>query len=272
MVFDIALENYLKEIDEAQLLSKEEEIELANRIAIDNDLQARDLLIRSNLRLVVKIAKKFTGKHLSYADLVEEGNLGLMRAVDTFDPDFGVRFSTYSAWWIKQSIKRSLLLNAQPVHIPTYLVELINQYKHCCARLESILGVAPTLNQIAKDMDIPLRKAQIVKDIVSSIAETTTAATAEEDVDIFDSVCDNKIAQPYLNMLEDEELSRALDLIKKLDAREAQILTFRFGLDGQPPMEINKIAESMQLTRERIRQLYNSAIAKLRKKMTKANS
>ena len=127
MVFDATIKDYLKEIDEAPLLDWQQEKKLANLVIEENDYLARDQLVRSNLRLVVNIAKKFTSRGMQLADLIEEGNLGLMRAVDSFDPEHKVRFSTYSSWWIKQSIKRALLSNFQPIHIPTYMVELVNQ-------------------------------------------------------------------------------------------------------------------------------------------------
>ncbi|MHC4085014.1 MAG: sigma-70 family RNA polymerase sigma factor, partial [Planctomycetota bacterium] len=130
MAFDATIKDYLKEIDAAKLLTQEQEHELGKLIVEENDPWARDKLVRSNLRLVVNIAKKYGGRGMSLGDLIEEGNLGLLRAVDYFDPDRGTRFSTYAAWWIKQSIKRAMLENTQPVHIPTYMVTLINHWRH----------------------------------------------------------------------------------------------------------------------------------------------
>jgi len=268
MIFDSSIKDYLKEIDQTPLLSAEEEIELANNIINYQDLESRDTMIRANLRLVVSIAKGYTGRNLTYGDLIEEGNLGLMRAVDTFDPDFGVRFSTYAAWWIKQSIKRSLLLNAQPINIPTYMVEMINQWKHAWTELNAELGKEPTMTQIAKQMDIPLRKAKIISEIINSLTTSGTTNPSEPDSDIFDSICDANLDAPYSAMLTDEELQKSLDLIKNLDPREAKILNMRFGLDGGEEVGLKEIAEELGLTRERCRQLQKSALAKLKEQMT----
>lgn len=268
MVFDATLKDYLSQIDETPLLSKEEEAELARRIIEDQDPEARDHLIRSNLRLVVSIAKGFTGRNLTYADLIEEGNLGLMRAVDSFDTQYDVRFSTYAAWWIKQSIKRSLLLNAQPINIPTYMVEMINQWKYTWAELESELGKEPTLSQMSKKMGINTRKAKVISEIVASLNTTGAVNPNEPESDIFESICDESIDSPYSAMLTDEELQKSLDLIKKLDEREAKILTLRFGLDGNEAIGLKEISEILGLTRERCRQLQKSALAKLKEQMS----
>ena len=139
-------------------MNAKEERSLGKLVSEENDRWAREQLVRSNLRLVVNIAKKYGGRGMSLGDLIEEGNLGLIKAVDYFDPDRGVRFSTYSAWWIKQSIKRALLENIQPVHIPTYMVALINQWRHTSAELESKLGRTPSVEEMADIMGLPLRK------------------------------------------------------------------------------------------------------------------
>ncbi len=169
IAFDVTLKEYLKEIDELPLLTWEQEKELATRIIENNDPKARDILVRSNLRLVVNIAKRFSGKGMTPGDLIEEGNLGLLRAVDLFDPDHGVRFSTYAAWWIKQGIKRALLMNAQPIHIPTYMVELINHWRYTFSEQETALGRAPETEEMAQAMKLPLRKAKAIQQIVEVV-------------------------------------------------------------------------------------------------------
>ena len=149
IAFDVTLKDYLKEIDEASLLTWDEECELGTRIIEENDPWAREQLVRSNLRLVVNIAKKYAGRGMSLGDLIEEGNLGLIKAVDYFDPSHSTRFSTYAAWWIKQSIRRAMLENVQPVHIPTYMVSLINQWRHTSAELEAKLGRKLSVEEMA---------------------------------------------------------------------------------------------------------------------------
>ena len=171
IVFDSTIKEYLTEIDEAPLLTWQQECELAERIIEHDDPQARDQLIRSNLRLVVSIAKRFAMGRLALADLIEEGNLGLIRAIDSFDPSVGVRFSTYAAWWIKQSIKRALLLDSGPISVPTYMVELINQYRQVVADLQTKLAdnpTPPTPAQIAEEMKLPVKKIMAIKEIIDS--------------------------------------------------------------------------------------------------------
>ena len=172
MAFDATIREYLREIDEASLLTKEQEKELGTLVMEQSDQWAREQLVRSNLRLVVNIAKKYGDRGMSLGDLIEEGNLGLIRAVDYFDPERGVRFSTYAAWGIKQSIKRALLENVQPVHIPTYMVALINQWRHIVAELESTLGRTPSVEEMADIMQMPLRKAKVIHRIVEVLSST----------------------------------------------------------------------------------------------------
>ncbi|MHC5018172.1 MAG: sigma-70 family RNA polymerase sigma factor [Planctomycetota bacterium] len=171
MAFDATIKEYLTEINEAPLLTWEQEKALSTAVLDENDPGARDQLVRSNLRLVVNIAKKFSGRGLTLGDLIEEGNLGLLRAVDTFDPDHGVRFSTYSSWWIKQSIKRAILSNSQPIHIPTYMVELINQWRQVYAEQEARLGRTVSLDEMATAMKVPLKKARAIREIVTEMIQ-----------------------------------------------------------------------------------------------------
>ena len=157
-------------------MTKEQEHSLGKLIIEENDPWAREQLVRSNLRLVVNIAKKYANRGMSLGDLIEEGNLGLIKAVDYFDPSRGVRFSTYAAWWIKQSIKRALLENIQPVHIPTYMVALINQWRHTTAELESSLGRTPSMEEMSDIMSLPLRKAKMIHKIVEVLSSIRDAS------------------------------------------------------------------------------------------------
>jgi len=268
MAFDITIKEYLRDIDEAPLLTWEDEKALAHAVMETNDPQARDQLVRSNLRLVVNIAKRFSGRGLSLGDLIEEGNLGLMRAVDTFDTEHGVRFSTYSAWWIKQAIKRSILNNSQPIHIPTYMVELINQWRHTYAELETKLGRKVSLEEMASAMKVPIRKAVAIRDIVSVVDQGFQHDSAQDIAGLDESIEDDKISLPEDALGSDEELGRAVELLDQIDSREAQVLRLRFGLSGEESLTLKQIGERLGLTRERVRQIQRSALAQLNGLMT----
>ena len=203
---------------------------------------------------------------MSLGDLIEEGNLGLIRAVDYFDPDRGVRFSTYAAWWIKQSIKRALLENIQPIHIPTYMVALINQWRHTSSELETTLGRKITIEDMAKIMKLPQRKAKIIHRIVetlSSIAEPYPADVPEEDQILEAILEDPNAARPEDALAAVEEKLKAVKLLNDIEPREAEILRLHYGLDGKKPMSLKDIAKKMSLTRERIRQIRRDALTKL---------
>jgi RNA polymerase primary sigma factor len=268
MAFDTTIKEYLKQIDEAPLLNWEQEKELANRIIVDNDPKARDQFVRSNLRLVVNIAKRFSGRGMTLGDLIEEGNLGLLRAVDTFDPDHGVRFSTYASWWIKQSIKRAILANSQPIHIPTYMVELINHWRYIAAELESRLGRMPELEEMAEEMKVPMRKAKAIEKIVSVVEAGFQGDSSEENAGLNDAIKDNKIVLPEEELGSDEEIAKAVKLLGEIDTREAEVLNLRFGLDGEEPLTLKQIGKKLNLTRERVRQIQRNALARLNELMT----
>jgi len=266
MAFDATIKEYLKEIDEASLLTKEQEQELGRLIMQEGDQWAREQLVRSNLRLVVNIAKKYGDRGMSLGDLIEEGNLGLIRAVDYFDPERGVRFSTYAAWWIKQGIKRALLENVQPVHIPTYMVSLINQWRHTVSELESTLGRRPTVEEMAEIMQLPLRKAKVIHrvvDVLSSAGESYGGDDVDEDQMLEAILEDRNAGKPEDRMVAREERAKALKLLDKIDPREADILRLHYGLDGRKPMSLKEIGKKMGLTRERIRQLRRNALTLL---------
>lgn len=266
ITFDITIKEYLKEIDDASLLTVEQEHSLGKLVVEENDPQAREQLVRSNLRLVVNIAKKYVGRGMSLGDLIEEGNLGLIKAVDYFDPDYGTRFSTYAAWWIKQSIKRALLANVQPVHIPTYMVALMNQWRHTTAELQNRLGRTLDVEEMAEIMHLPLRKAKIIHHIVeilSSVKDTSGSDNADDNQVLEETLQDQNAGKPEDTLVADEERTKVLGLLNEIEPREADVLRSHYGLDGRKPMTLKQIGKKVGLTRERIRQIQRSALTKL---------
>ena len=265
IAFDATIKEYLKEIDEASLLTLQQEHILGKLVVEENDPWAREQLVRSNLRLVVNIAKKYGGRGISLGDLIEEGNLGLIKAVDYFDPERGTRFSTYAAWWIKQSIKRALLENVQLVHIPTYMVALINQWRHITAELESRLGRTPDVEEMADIMRLPLRKAKIIHRIVKVLSSVTdTGGDGSDGNELLEATLEDKEGgKPEDAMVADEERAKAMRLLNEIEPREADVLRLHYGLNGRKPMTLKEIGKKLGLTRERIRQIQRSALTKL---------
>ena len=267
MSFDVTLEEYLKEIDASPLLTAAEEFELARLIIEDNDPVARERLVRSNLRLVVNIAKKYGNRGMNLADLIEEGNLGLLRAIDTFDTGFEVRFSTYAAWWIKQAIKRSLQMNTQPIHVPGYMVELMHQWRTAWSQLEIELGHGPTIEQMAKRLQLSVRKAKVIAELIQNIS-AGVRDSIEDNQGLEESIEDERAESTQEAMLNEEEINKAVSLLGELEPREAEVLILRFGLDGRAPLTLKQIGKKLDLTRERARQIQHSALAKLHELMT----
>ena len=258
------LETYLREINETALLSAEEEKELANRIA-DGDNGARDRMVRANLRLVVNIARAYTNKGLPIQDLIEEGNLGLLRAVEGFDPDMNTRFSTYASYWIKQSIKRALINTAKTIRIPAYMVELLSKWRRATAKLDGELGRPPTQEEVAKELGLPKKKLSIVKTAIHLY--NMTPQTDEEDGgwSMSDMVADDRAKGPEDELLDTDNLKHVYRMLDTMDPREATILRMRFGLDDAEPRTLKEIGESLGLTRERVRQIESEALKKLAK-------
>lgn len=256
------LETYLREINETSLLSAEEELELADRIA-EGDVRARDRMVRANLRLVVNIARGYAGKGLSLQDLIEEGNLGLLRAVEGFDPSVGTRFSTYASYWIKQSIKRALINSAKTIRIPAYMVELLSKWRRANARLSEELGRTPTAEEIARVLGLPRKKLPIIKKAIRIYNSTPQTDQAEAGWSLGEMIMDEQMKTPEDELLEHDVLKHVRQMIEEMDSREATVLRMRFGLLGNDPHTLKEIGESLGLTRERVRQIETEAISKL---------
>ena len=263
-----SLKIYLREIAEVPLLSREEEADLARRIK-KGDAKARTHMIRANLRLVVKIAHDYSNIGLPIQDLISEGNIGLMKAVERFDPKHGVKLSTYAAWWIKQSIKRSLANQAKTIRLPVHVVDKLSRMRRVSNQLSEVLGREPTDDELAEEMGIPVHKISQLK-TVSLRPSSLDAPMGDEDKASFgDIVADEAMLDPS-EMFRDKALRKDIvDLMDELDERERAIISNRFGMDVSKPVTLEEIGAKFHVTRERVRQIQNIALRKLRAMMRK---
>src|SRR5437660_1351415 len=248
------LETYLREINETALLSADEEKQLAYRIEA-GDGEARERMVRANLRLVVNIARSYTGKGLGLQDLIEEGNLGLLRAVEGFDPSMNTRFSTYASYWIKQSIKRALVNTAKTIRIPAYMVELLAKWRRATAKRQEDLGRAPTQEEVARYMNLPKKKLNIIKKAIRVYNAAPQTDNTESGFSLDEMVMDGHTKTPDTEMVEADDLHHVLDLLEKMDKREPTVLRRRFGLDDEGPKTLKEIGERLGLTRESLRRI-----------------
>jgi RNA polymerase primary sigma factor len=256
------LETYLREINETKLLTADDEKNLAKAIA-EGDVRARDRMVRANLRLVVNIARGYTGKGLGLQDLIEEGNLGLLRAVEGFDPNVGTRFSTYASYWIKQSIKRALINSAKTIRIPAYMVELLSKWRRASARLNDELSRSPTAEEVARLLGLPRRKLPIVKKAIQIYNLTPQTDHSEAGWSLGEMVMDERMRTPDDELVESDTLTRVMEMLHELEPREATVLRMRFGLHDTEPHTLKEIGEQLGLTRERVRQIETEALKKL---------
>ena len=225
---------------------------------------AREQMVQANLRLVVKIAKEYSNPGMTLGDLVAEGNLGLLRAVEEFDPDAGVRFSTYAAWWIKQAIKRAMINAGQPIHIPAYLVKLISKWRRASRELEASLGRPATTQEMAKALKISRKKAEIIRQGLLAV-NSPSQMGADEAHALAEMLADQTGAAPDQHLMDAAVRPTILKLLDQIEPRERRILELRFGLDGYegPQRTFKEIGEIIGLTRERVRQLEKKALAEL---------
>ncbi len=284
---DSALGEYLKQIKKYNLLTAEEERELGARIQASAQAQeryargeitvaecerictdaaeAREHLAQANLRLVISVAKNFRNRGLPMEDLVNEGNVGLMNAIDRFDPTVGSRFSTYAGYWIDQAIRRAVQSASQMIHIPSYLMEQIGQMKLAMRELEEQLGRHPSMQELAKHMDITARKADAISQAIKACTTRTQDAGAEGETSLTEALPDTRTPQPYEAVFSQSDADFVSQVLSRITDREALVLKLRYGLtrrDGKR-MTLKEIGEAVGLTRERVRQIEKEATRKL---------
>ena len=263
MAIDDPVRMYLKEIGKVPLLTADEELELAKKME-EGDKDAKTRLCESNLRLVVSIAKRYVGRGMQFLDLIQEGNLGLIKAVDKFDWRKGFKFSTYATWWIRQAITRSIADQARTIRIPVHMVETINKQIRVTRQLLQEFGRDPSYEEIAKEMDLPVEKVREISKIAQEPVSLETPIGEEEDSHLGDFIPDDDIPSPAdaaaFSMLKDQ----LNEVLATLTDREQEVLRLRFGLDDGRQRTLEEVGKQFNVTRERIRQIEAKAIRKLR--------
>jgi RNA polymerase primary sigma factor len=257
------LQIYLHAINETPLLTADQERALAERVA-QGDPEARDHMVKANLRLVVNIARGYHNKGVGLEDLIEEGNLGLMRAVEGFDGGMQTRFSTYASFWIKQSIRRAVMNTGKPIRLPAYMVSLLSKWRRVTIVLTERLGRPPTPDEIGKVLRLSKKKVGIVSKAIR--VNNLTPQPDSSDSDQFfleDALTDDRCRPADVLLVEADDLERIMKRLDELDDRESTVVRMRFGLDPYLPMTLREVGENLGLTRERVRQLENAALSKL---------
>ena len=266
-VSDDSVRLYLREIGKIPLLSAEEEMDLARRI-VEGDKKAKDKMAEANMRLVVSIAKRYSGRGLDFLDLIQEGNTGLLRAVEKFDPDKGFKFSTYATWWIRQAITRAILDQARTIRIPVHMVETINKLLRTQRRMTQELNREPTIEELSKELDMEPEKIEYVikiKQDISSLDAGVGRDGEDDDSVLQDFIVDEDTVSPEDSASNQLLKEQVQEILSSLSDREQKIVRMRFGLDNGKNHTLEEVGQEFAVTRERIRQIEAKALAKLRK-------
>ena len=260
---DDPVKMYIKDLGKVPLLTAEQEVELAKRI-LEGDEDAKNQLCNANLRLVISIAKKYTGRNMHFLDLIQEGNIGLMKAVEKFDYTKGFRFSTYATWWIKQSITRAMADQARTIRIPVHMVETINRLGRVSKKLLQDLGREPTLEELSEALDLPPAKVSEIQKIALDPISLESPIGDEEDSKISDFIEDDTTISPVESATRSMLKSQLFAVIDTLTPREQKVIRLRYGLDDGYPKTLEQVGVEFNVTRERIRQIEAKALRKLR--------
>ena len=266
-VSDDSVRLYLREIGKIPLLSAEEEMDLARRI-VEGDKKAKDKMAEANMRLVVSIAKRYSGRGLDFLDLIQEGNTGLLRAVEKFDPDKGFKFSTYATWWIRQAITRAIADQARTIRIPVHMVETINKLLRTQRRMTQELNREPTIEELSKELDMEPEKIEYVikiKQDISSLDAGVGRDGEDDDSVLQDFIVDEDTVSPEDSASNQLLKEQVQEILSSLSDREQKIVRMRFGLDNGKNHTLEEVGQEFAVTRERIRQIDAKALAKLRK-------
>ena len=266
-VSDDSVRLYLREIGKIPLLSAEEEMDLARRI-VEGDKKAKDKMAEANMRLVVSIAKRYSGRGLDFLDLIQEGNTGLLRAVEKFDPDKGFKFSTYATWWIRQAITRAIADQARTIRIPVHMVETINKLLRTQRRMTQELNREPTIEELSKELDMEPEKIEYVikiKQDISSLDAGVGRDGEDDDSVLQDFIVDEDTVSPEDSASNQLLKEQVQEILSSLSDREQKIVRMRFGLDNGKNHTLEEVGQEFAVTRERIRQIEAKALAKLRK-------
>lgn len=257
---------YIEDISKRPLISPKKEIELAHKIA-KGDNTAKNALIEANLRLVICIARRYTQRGIAFADLIEEGNIGLIRAVEKFDPKYGARFSTYATWWIRQSIERAIMNQSRMIRIPVHVIKKFKRYCHVVKKLQNTLNREPTFKEIAEKLSLPIQEIEEFMQYDTSEISLDGPTHSERDLLMHESLSDPNEKDP-LEVIASEEQGAAIDkALAELDFREQDILLKRYGMDRTQVITLDEIATENHLTRERVRQIQLKSIKHLKQSL-----